>query len=131
MILPADPKAFSGGSNFRYLLGPADLTGSVVSHVSAQVSTGTGQYSIALTLTPQGAAQFDTIAAARYACYEQAPSNPPFCSLEAFELDGLVESAPTFQAASFNGNVQITGSFTRSQASALANELKLAPMSGS
>ena len=45
-------------------------------------------------------------------------------SLEAFELDGVVESAPTFQAASFNGNVQITGSFTSGQASALANELK-------
>ena len=40
------------------------------------------------------------------------------------ELDGLVESAPNFQASSFNGNVSISGSFTSGQASALANELK-------
>ena len=124
VILPADPKAISNASSFRYVLGPADMTGKAVSNASAQIDTATGQYSVALTLTGSGASQFDKIAAARYACYKQNTANPPNCSLEAFELDGLVESAPTFQAASFNGNVQITGSFTSSQASALANELK-------
>ena len=124
VILPADPSAIQNASTFRYVLGPADMTGKVVSDASAQIDTSTGQYSVALTLTSSGASKFDTIAASRYACYKQSPSNPPTCSLEAFELDGLVESAPTFQAASFNGNVQITGSFTSSQASALANELK-------
>ena len=124
VILPADAKAFSGAGSFRYVLGPADMTGTAVSNAAAVVDQTTGQYSVQLSLTSRGATQFDNIAGARYACYKQSPSNPPPCSQEAFELDGLVESAPTFQASSFNGNVSITGSFTSGQASALANELK-------
>ncbi|HMC40769.1 MAG TPA: protein translocase subunit SecD [Acidimicrobiales bacterium] len=123
VILPVDAKAF-GNSTVRYVLGPADMTGSAVHDASAQIDTQTGQYSVALTLTSKGAAEFDGIATSRYACNKQSPNNPPYCSLEAFELDGLVESAPTFTSASFNGNVQITGSFSSGQASALANQLK-------
>jgi preprotein translocase subunit SecD len=124
VILPVDPKAYPQSPTVRYVLGPADMTGRAVSNASAQVDTTTGQYSVSLTLTGKGAVQFDNIAASRYACYKQNTTNPPYCSQEAFELDGVVESAPDFQAASFNGNVSITGSFTSSQASALANELK-------
>lgn len=123
VILPVDPKAF-GSSALRYVLGPADLTGAAISDAAAEVNTTTGQYSVSLTLNGKGAATFDNFAASRYACYKQNPSNPPYCALEAFELDGLVESAPDFQAASFNGSVQISGNFTSSQANNLANELK-------
>ena len=116
------------GGQVRYVLGPADMTGSAVSNAAVQVDPSTGQYSVLLTFTSKGATEFDNIATARYACYQQSPSNPPPCSLEAFELDGLVESAPTIQAASFHGTAVISGSsanpFTNSQASALANELK-------
>ncbi len=112
----------------RYVLGPADMTGSAVSNAAVQVDPNTGQYSVVLTFTGKGANEFDNIAATRYACYQQNPSNPPPCSLEAFELDGLVESAPTIQAQSFHGSAVISGSsaspFTSSQASTLANELK-------
>ncbi len=124
VILPVDPKAFPSTPTIRYVLGPADMTGRSVSNATAQIDPTTGQYSVNLTLTSAGAAKFDQIAAQRYACYKTNPSNPPYCSLEAFELDGTVESAPTFQAASFNGSVSITGSFTSSQASALADVLK-------
>ncbi|HET9078516.1 MAG TPA: protein translocase subunit SecD [Acidimicrobiales bacterium] len=112
----------------RYVLGPADMSGSAVSNAAVQVDPNTGQYSVLLTFTSKGATEFDNIAATRYACYQQNPANPPPCSLEAFELDGLVESAPTIQAQSFHGSAVISGSsaspFTQSQASALANELK-------
>ena len=124
VIVPADPKSFSGASSIRYVLGPADMTGTAVSDAAAVVNQSTGEYSVQLTLTSKGATQFDNIASARYACYKQNTTNPPPCSQEAFELDGQVESAPTFQAASFNGNVSITGNFTAAQATALANELK-------
>ena len=124
VILPVDPKAFPGTSSFRYVLGPADMTGSEVANAAAVVNPTSGQYSVQLTLKSKGATIFDNIAKSRYACYQQNPSNPPPCSQEAFELDGLVESAPTFQASSFNGNVSITGNFTSTQASNLANELK-------
>ena len=124
VILPVDPKAYPQNPTARYVLGPADMTGQAVSNAVSEINTNTGQYSVALTLTNKGATEFDTIASARYACYKQDTSNPPFCSEEAFELDGIVESAPDFQAASFQGNVSITGSFSSSQASSLANELK-------
>ncbi len=124
VVLPVDPAAFSTDPTARYVLGPADMTGSVISNAVAEVNSTTGQYTVALTLNSKGAVEFDKIAAARYACYQQSPSNPPPCSEEAFELDGLVESAPDFQASSFNGNVSISGNFTSAQATALANELK-------
>jgi preprotein translocase subunit SecD len=100
------------------------MTGSAISDAAAEVNSTTGQYSVQLTLTSKGATEFDNIASARYACYQQNTSSPPPCSEEAFELDGLVESAPDFQASTFNGNVSITGNFSSSQASDLANELK-------
>jgi preprotein translocase subunit SecD len=124
VILPVDPKAYPQSPTLRYVLGAADLTGTAVSDAAAQINTTTGQYSVQLTLTGKGATEFDSIASARFACYQQSPANPPPCSEEAFELDGTVESAPDFQASSFNGNVSITGNFTSSQASNLANELK-------
>jgi preprotein translocase subunit SecD len=111
----------------RYILGPADMTGAGVSNASVQLSQA-GQYSVLLTFTNAGAKQFDAIAAQRYPCYQQDPSNPPPCSLEAFELDGVVESAPTIQAPSFGGTAVISGStaqpFSSSQASNLSLVLK-------
>ena len=124
VVLPVDPAAFASSPTVRYVLGPADMAGSVISNAVAEINSTTGQYTVALTLTSKGAVKFDSIAAARYACYQQSPTNPPPCSEEAFELDGLVESAPDFQASSFNGNVSISGNFTSAQATALANELK-------
>ncbi|MDE3206393.1 MAG: protein translocase subunit SecD [Acidobacteriota bacterium] len=124
VILPVDPKAFPQSPTIRYVLGPADMTGKAVSDAASVIDTTTGQYQVNLTLTSSGATQFDNIAAARYACYKQNPTNPPPCSQEAFELDGTVESSPDFQAATFNGQVSISGSFTSSQASSLADVLK-------
>lgn len=111
----------------RYILGPADMTGNGVSTASVQLSTA-GQYSVLLTFTNAGSVQFDKIAAERYPYYQQDPSNPPAQALEAFELDGVVESAPAIEAASFSGSAVISGStaqpFTSSQASNLALVLK-------
>lgn len=125
VILPTDPAAFNTGA-FRYVLGPADLDGSAISTATAVADPVTGAHSVDVTLTGKGAVEFDQLASARFACYQQDPSVPPFCSFEAFELDGVVESAPAFQAASFNGNISITGDFTASQASTLVDRLKSA-----
>ena len=114
-------------NSLRYVLGPADMSGSGVSNAVVDLS-GSGQYTVTVTFTGKGSTEFDKIASARYPEYESNPSDPPFSSLEAFELDGVVESAPTIQAASFNGSAVISGStsdpFTSSQASNLAVELK-------
>src|SRR6202000_3051741 len=88
-------------NSLRCTRAPADMTGNGVSTASVQLSTA-GQYSVLLTFTNAGSVQFDKIASERYPYYQQNPSNPPPQALEAFELDGVVESAPAIEAPSFN-----------------------------
>lgn len=111
----------------RYVLGKADMSGNGVKNAAVIVDQ-TGQYQVQLSFTGKGATQFDNIAAQRYPFYKQSPSNPPYQSLEAFELDGTVYSAPTIQAQSFNGTAVISGStaspFTYKQANDLSVALK-------
>jgi preprotein translocase subunit SecD len=77
-----------------------------------------------LTFTSRGSTEFNKYAAAHYACYQQDPSNPPYCALQAIELDAVVQSAPAIEAASFPGGATINGSssnpFTQQQAQNLA-----------
>jgi preprotein translocase subunit SecD len=113
----------------RYILGPADMTGSGVSTAELIVDPSTSANEVQVNFTNSGSKEFNKIAAERYPYYEQDESDPPPQSLEAFELDGVVESAPTIQAQSFtNGSAVISGStsdpFTESQANTLAIELK-------
>jgi preprotein translocase subunit SecD len=112
----------------RYVLGPADMKGNVVSNTSVIAPTTGGGYQVQVTFTSSGAEQFDKIASERYPNYAANPSNPPYSSMEAIELDGVVYSAPTIQASSFHGTAVISGSssapFSSSQASHLALVLK-------
>ncbi len=97
-------------NSVRYVLGPADMKGDVVSNTSVIAPTAGGGYEVQVTFTGKGATEFDNIAAQRYPYYQQDPSNPPYSSMEAIELDGVVQSAPTIQASSFHGTAVISGS---------------------
>jgi preprotein translocase subunit SecD len=112
----------------RYVLGPADMKGDVVSNANSVAPTAGGGYTVQVTFTGRGATEFDNIAAQRYPYYQQNPNNPPYSSMEAIELDGIVQSAPTIQASAFHGTAVISGSssapFTSKQASDLALVLK-------
>lgn len=110
---------FVDGHN-RYVLGPADLDAhDVASAALILPSDVQGGYQIQLTLTPAGASALNQLAAARYAAYQQNPSNPSPESMEAFEVGGVVESAPVFQSAEFNGDVVLGEGMTSQQANAL------------
>jgi preprotein translocase subunit SecD len=115
-------------NSVRYVLGPADMKGDVVSNTSVIAPTAGGGYEVQVTFTGKGATQFDNIAAQRYPNYQSNPNNPPYTSMEAIELDGVVQSAPTIQAPAFHGTAVISGSssapFTSKQASDLALVLK-------
>ena len=130
VLLPSSPNM--GVGNVRWLLGPATnqagvagaLSGQIVKSASAVVDSQTGQNVVQVTLTSKGLAEFNKVAAARNASYNPStPNSEPFSSREAIELDGVTESAPTIQSSVFNGQVQITGRFTPTQASNLATEL--------
>ena len=91
---------------------PAGLTGSDVSSASSSFAQGQG-YAVSMSRKSAGLAKFNKLASLSFG--QTAPRNEV-----AIALDGLVYSAPAFQAASFTGAVQITGNFTPSEASDLA-----------
>jgi preprotein translocase subunit SecD len=102
----------TGATVGRYLLGPTELTGRVVSSASAVPPQIGSQWSVQVNFTNAGSPQFDALAA-KYVNKQVA-----------IVLDGVVESAPTIQTTSFKGTASITGSFTQSQASNLALQLR-------
>ena len=111
----------------RWILGPADLKGNVVKNaIVVAPGASSVSYQVQVTFTKPGGAAFDRIAAERFPYYtKNGAVNPK--SQEAIELDGVVESVPQIQAASFNGTAIISGGttgFTAKQANSLALELR-------
>ncbi len=100
------------GSSVRYVLGPAQLTGQAVKTAIAQQNQ-LGAWVVNYSLTGSGSPEWDKVAQAN------------FHAMLAIELDGVVQSAPLIQPdqatfSSFNGQGQISGSFTESSAKNLA-----------
>jgi preprotein translocase subunit SecD len=120
--------------NARYVLGPAQMTGSIVKTATADINTSNDEWQVDLTFTSKGSNEFNKYASSYYSCYLQNRSNPPYAvqcppygSYQAVELDGVVQSAPAIEASTFNGAATISGStanpFTQQQAQSLANAL--------
>jgi preprotein translocase subunit SecD len=120
------PAPGTGMTDQRWILGPADLKGEIVQTASSGLDTTNGNYVVNVTLTGKGLSEFNKIAEVRHSFYNPSASatGEPFTSLEAIELDGQLESAPTIETAPFTGAIQISGSFTSAQASNLATELR-------
>ncbi len=113
VILPASSS--SGVKGVRYVLGPAQMTGTAIKNANAQL-TQAGQWVVNLNLTGPGGTQWDTLAMQQ------------FHAIIGLDLDGQVISAPVTLGGqqtftSFGGQVQISGSFTEDQAKTLATEL--------
>ncbi len=107
VVLPA-----LGTSQIRYVLGPAELTGTAVKTALAQQNQ-VGAWVVNYSLTSAGSPAWDRVAQAN------------FHAQLAIELDGVVQSAPLIQPdqatfTSFNGQGEISGSFTESSAKNLA-----------
>jgi preprotein translocase subunit SecD len=110
VLLPM--KDSKGKEISRFQLGPALLTGEVVRTARGAFSQDQGRWYVQLYLTSKGSPQFDAMAAAHKG--EQI----------AIVLDGVVQSAPTIDAVSFNGKPTITGSFSEHEAKDLALVLR-------
>jgi preprotein translocase subunit SecD len=122
VIVPqSSTSGYSGGT--RWILGPADLSGEIVKTASSALDTTNGEYVVNVTLTSSGLKKFNAIAKIRNQYVTSSSTTDPK-SEEAIELDGVLESAPTINDATFTGPIQISGSFTAKQASALATELR-------
>jgi preprotein translocase subunit SecD len=110
VLLPM--KDSKGNEIERFELGPALLTGEVVRTARAAFSQNEGKWYVQLYLTSKGSPAFDAMATAHQ--HEQI----------AIVLDGVVKSAPTIDATSFNGKPTITGAFSQSEAKNLALVLR-------
>jgi preprotein translocase subunit SecD len=111
VLLPGTP---SSGCSPRCVLGPAGLTGKAIASATAQFVNS--QWVVDVTLTGKGASQWNAFAAKNF--HQEI----------GIDLGGEVISAPltqptnsTFQ--SFGNSVQISGSFTETQAKDLALDL--------
>ena len=96
---------------YRLLLGPAELRGNE-DVVRARTRFQNG-YVVLLTLRKDGLAKFNVLAAHAYG--RVSPQNEV-----ALVLDGMVYSNPAFQEPRFDGVIQVSGNFTKSEADELA-----------
>jgi hypothetical protein len=114
VLIPLD-----GGSGERYLVGPSELSGTVVAGADAVYQAP--NWVVNVTLTERGAVAWDTL------------TKKYFHEIIAIDLDGRIVSAPltlpsqsTF--TSFAGRVQISGSFSKESAEELAADLNSGPL---
>lgn len=114
VLIPLDD-----GGGERYLVGPSELSGSVVEATEAVFQSP--NWVVNITLTGRGAVAWDTMAQ-KY-----------FHEIIAIDLDGRIVSAPLTQPSqssfiSFAGRVQISGNFDQRSAQELAADLDSGPL---
>lgn len=108
---------------FKYILGPVELTGDVITDAVAQQRTlqngqgTTGEWEVAITMNKKGATEFGKISVRLFG--QQQPANQ-----FAFVLDGRVISAPTMNYQILDGRASISGNFTKESAQVFADQLK-------
>jgi preprotein translocase subunit SecD len=105
-----------------YLLGPIEVAGETISDATASTVTSsqgvsTGQWAVNLVFNGKGTADFAKIST------RIVPLDSPRNQF-AIVLDGKVISAPVMQAVIADGKAQITGNFTQTTATTLADQLK-------
>ena len=108
VILPLDKRS---PTSSRLLLGPAELTGEVVSDAQA-ILGNSGSWEVRVNFNGAGSAAWDAMA------------NKYFEQRIAIVLDGVVKSAPSINARSFGGTAIISGNFTANDAKDLATALR-------
>jgi preprotein translocase subunit SecD len=102
----------------KYILGKAEVLGSQISSASASLDqSGGGGWMVLLNFNGEGTRAFAAVTS-------RVVSQSPPQNQVAIVLDGLVVSAPRIISAITAGNAQITGNFTQTDSSDLANVLK-------
>ncbi|MFF6910067.1 protein translocase subunit SecD [Streptomyces sp. NPDC012389] len=117
--LPTDSIVACGsnvpGSYEKYVLGPAEVSGSDVDDAKGAIDQQTGEWIVSMEFTSGGAKKFQTITS------RLSQQQPPMNQF-AIVLDGEVVSAPSVRTA-LSKNAQISGSFNQQSAEDLGNIL--------
>lgn len=115
-VKPEDPTvACSSEGDAKYLLGPAEVSGTDVDDAKAQFDQQRGIWLVSMEFTDKGSKKFQTIT--KKLSTQQSPMNQ-----FAISLDGEVVSAPQVNET-LSGSAEISGSFTQQSAEDLANVL--------
>lgn len=119
---PALPLATCDNYGQKYVLGPVEIDGANISDAAAgTVTTSTGvstnEWAVNLEFNEEGTKVFSATTSRLFPL--ASPRNQ-----FAVTLDGYVITAPQAKAVITNGSAQITGSFDKTSASALADQLK-------
>lgn len=110
----------------KYIVGPMEIPGTDIATASSGLAVNsagapTGDYSVSITFNESGKEKFREVTTRLY--NEHRTTNPPTNRFAAV-LDGLVTIAPAIDNGPIpNGEAQITGNFTREEASNLARQL--------
>jgi len=110
----------------QYALGPSFLDGNGVQTAESRFDTRSG-WIVALTLKPGdlGINPFNEMAAKCYSGASECPDIGAGKGQIAITLDGVVQSAPTIQAATYERDqISISGNFSKSEADDLALVLR-------
>ncbi len=117
VVLPGKDE---GPASALYQLGPSLADGTIVSTARAEAPQISGDWKVSFELTGRGSGTFDAIAAK---CKPPDPAVCPSGQL-GIVLDGVVQSAPSINVASFGGQGEISGTFTEREAKDLALVLR-------
>ncbi|HVU61088.1 MAG TPA: protein translocase subunit SecD [Mycobacteriales bacterium] len=127
-IIACDP---STSPNYKYLLAPAAIEGTQVKTASAGLSTQGVDWQVNLTFNGSGSSAWYNLTKKAYEATGSSSSGygscspPKGCNGVAITLDGVVQSAPASQTDGIAGGLtDITGNFSQSQATDLADVLK-------
>lgn len=121
VLLPAkkgergSPRYFLGRACAKPDCSSGTFTGKDTSSAKSTFSQGEG-YVVDLKLKSSGHDKINELAGASF-------GQPPPRNAMAIVLDGIVQSAPAFRTSNFPGDVQISGNFSRTEASDLARLL--------
>ncbi|WP_405935883.1 protein translocase subunit SecD [Streptomyces sp. NBC_00726] len=107
--------ACSQEGDAKYVLGPAEVSGTEVDSAKAAFDQQRGMWIVQMEFTGKGSKQFQAITKKLSA--QQEPQNQ-----FAIALDGEVVSAPRV-SEQLSGSAEISGSFNQESAEALANQL--------
>lgn len=116
VVLPEKDKTGSVLGHYRLgpsMVGDQVIDGRILSTARASVEPTVGEWQVDLSFTGGGAKLFDDFA-------KQVGAGNSF----AFDLDGVVKSAPSLQTVDFGGKARITGRFTEGEAKDLALVLR-------
>jgi len=120
----SSPVACSADGATKFVVGPAELSAADVASAEPGELTNSvgdaipGQYAVTVTLTGSGAQAFAELTR------NLSSLEPPLNEL-AIIVDGVVISAPAVASVIANGIMQISGGFTKDEATNLADDIAL------